>query len=127
MTKKELLAIVATLVYWDVYLSCISEHLVLQTDHAALTWLKTMACRNKAMLRCCDAVNKYDFTIQQRSGAKHQNTNTMSWLRVVKCGWTKCLDCKEGFMAFANKYESVLTRHNEELIILVFSMHTKRK
>ena len=53
-TKKELLAIVATFNQWDVYLSCVSEPFVLKTDHAALTWLKTMACRDKAMLRCCE-------------------------------------------------------------------------
>ena len=48
--KKELLAIVATFNQWDVYLSCMSEPFVLRTDHASLTWLKIMACRDKAML-----------------------------------------------------------------------------
>ena len=49
-TKKELLAIVATLDHWDVYLSCVSAPFVLSIDHAALTWLKTIACRDKALL-----------------------------------------------------------------------------
>ena len=49
-TKKELLAIVAMLDHWDVYPSSVSEPFVLRTDHAALTWLNTMACRDKAML-----------------------------------------------------------------------------
>ena len=56
--KKELLAIVATFDHWDVYLSYMSEPFMLCTDHAALTWLKTMACRDKAMLHWCDAVNQ---------------------------------------------------------------------
>ena len=63
-TKRELLAIVAMLNHWDVYLSCLSEPFILRTDHAALTWLKTMACRDKAMRRWCDAMNKYNFIIQ---------------------------------------------------------------
>ena len=65
-TKKELLAIVATFNQRNVYLGCVSEPFVLRMDHAALTWLKAMACRDKAMLRWCDAVNKYNFTIQHR-------------------------------------------------------------
>ena len=85
-TKKELLAIVAMFNQWDVYMSCVSEPFVLRTDHAALTWLKTMRCRDKAMLRWCDAVNKYNFVIQHRSGVNHQNADAMSRMRLTKCG-----------------------------------------
>ena len=115
-TKKELLAIVATFNHWDVYLSCVSEPFVLRTDHAALTWLRTMACRDKAMLRWCDAVNKYNFVIQHRSGVKHQNADALSRARLVRCGWDLCGDCKELTTPFADEDE-ILTRHNEELII----------
>ena len=76
-----------------------------------------MACKDKAMLRWCDAVNKYNFTIQHRSVAKHQNTDAMSQLPLMKCGWTEWPDCKGGFTAFTDMDESILTRHNEELII----------
>ena len=104
----------ATLNHWDVYLSCVSEPFILRTDHEALTWLKTMA-----MLRWCDAVNKYDFIIQHRSGAKHQNADALSRMRLTMCGWTECPDCTNGIMLpFADEDESnVLTRHNEELIV----------
>ena len=69
------------------------------------------------MLRWCDAVNKYNFVIQHRSGVKHQNADAMSRLRLTKSGWTECPDCKGGFPPFADEDESVLTRHDEELII----------
>ena len=116
-TKKELLAIVATLNHWDVYLSCLfCEPFILRTDHAALTWLKTMVCLDKAMLRWCDAVNKYDFIIQHR--AKHQNADALSRMRLTKCGWIDCPDCSNGITKpFADEDESVLTRHDEELIV----------
>ena len=74
-TKKELLAIVATFNHWDVLLSCVSEPFMLHTDHATLTWLRTMDCRDKAMVQRCDGVNKYNFTIQHWLGAKHQNAD----------------------------------------------------
>ena len=41
-TNKE--AIVAAFNQWNVYLSCVSEQFVLRMDHAALAWIKTMAC-----------------------------------------------------------------------------------
>ena len=85
---KELQAIVAMFDHWDLYLSCVFEPFVLHTNHAALTCLKTMACRDKAMLRWYDAVNKYNLTIQQRLGAKHQNTDAMSRLRLMKFHYT---------------------------------------
>ena len=76
-----------------------------------------MACRDKAMLRWCDVVNKYDFIIQDRSGAKHQNADALSRMRLTKCGWTECPDCRDGILLpFVDEDESVLTRHNEELI-----------
>ena len=116
-TKKELLAIVATFDHWNVYLSYVSEPFMLRTDHAALTWLKTMACRDKAMLRWCDAVNSYSFTIHHRSGAKHQNADSLSRARLARCGWEECPDCIKGLEPFAEEDDGVLTRHNEELTI----------
>ena len=117
--KKELLAIVATLAHWDVYLSCVSKPFVLRHDHVALTWLKTMACKDKAMLRWCDAVNKYKFIIQHRSGAKHRNADVLSRVRLTQCGWTECPDCKVDCNAFANEDESVLPRSEELIVKLV--------
>ena len=70
------------------------------------------------MLRWCDAVNKYDFIIQHRSGAKHQNADALSRMRLTTCGWTDCPDCSSGIaMPFVDEDESVLTRHDEELIV----------
>ena len=69
------------------------------------------------MLQWCDAVNKYNFTIQHRSGAKHQNSDVLSRMRLMKCGWTECPDCKHGLPEFADEDVSVLTQHNEELVI----------
>ena len=90
---------------------------MLRTDHAALTWLRTMASRDKAMLHWCDAVNKYNFTIHHRSGVQHQNADTMSRAHLAKCGQEDCPDCKKGLSPFANEDESVLNKHNQELII----------
>ena len=61
---------------------------------------------------------KYDFSIQHRSGAKHQNADAQSRMRLTKCGWTECPDCMNGILLpFADEDESALTRHNEELIV----------
>ena len=43
--KMEILAIVATLDHWGVYLSCVSEPFVMRTHHAALTWLCYIGAR----------------------------------------------------------------------------------
>ena len=48
---------------------------------------------------------------------KHQNADAMSRMLLTKCGWAECPDCKSGFAPFADKDESVLTTHDEELII----------
>ena len=93
-SKKELLAIVAKFDHLDIYLSCVSEPFLLSIDNRALTWLKTMACSNKAMLLWCDAVKKYSFIIQHRSGAQHQNTDALSRVRLARCSWDHCPDCK---------------------------------
>ena len=69
------------------------------------------------MLRWCNAVNKYNFTIQHCSSVKHQKADAMSGMHLTKCGWAKCPDCKGVFAPFADKDESILTRHDEELII----------
>ena len=61
-------------------------------------------------------MDKYNFTIQHLSGVKHQNHDAMSRMRLAKCGWTECPDCKGSFAPFAED-KSVLTRHDEELII----------
>ena len=68
------------------------------------------------MLRWCDAVNKHNFIIQHRSGVK-QNADALSRMRLTKCDWVDCPDCKGGFAPFADEDDSVLTRHDEELII----------
>ena len=38
-------------------------------------------------------------------------------MRLPKCGWTECPDCRNRILPFADEDESILTRHNEELII----------
>ena len=38
-------------------------------------------------------------------------------MRLTKCGWVDCPNCKGGFVPFADEDESVLTKHDEELII----------
>ena len=42
----------------------------------------------------------------------------MSRMRLTKCDWTECPDCTNGIMLpFVDEDESVLTRHNEKLIV----------
>ena len=63
-------------------------------------------------------MNKYDFIIQYWLGAKHQNADSLSRMCLTKCGWTECPDGKNGILVpFADEDESMLTRHNDELII----------
>ena len=80
-----------------------------------------MACKDKAMLRWCDAVNKYSFIIQHRSGAKHRNADALSWVRLTRvlltqCNGTECPECKVTCNAFAAEDESVLP-WSEELLV----------
>ena len=35
----------------------------------------------------------------------------------MRCGWEDCLNCKQTFDPLADEDESVLAKHNEELII----------
>ena len=58
-TKKELLAVKSGLEFWDHYLQNPSEPFLLRTDHAALSWLRSMSVKDRTLARWATYVSEY--------------------------------------------------------------------
>ena len=93
-TKKELLAVKSGLEFWDHYLQNPSEPFLLRTDHAALTWLRSMSVKDRTLARWATYVSEYQYECQHRPGRLHTNADALSRVRYPPCDIEDCL-CKE--------------------------------
>ena len=76
VTRRELLAIVKAVKHFHVYLY--GRKFLLRTDHAALRWLLSFQQPEGLVARWIERLQQYDFTVEHRSGAKHQNADALS-------------------------------------------------
>lgn len=90
-TKQELLAVVLFVEQFRHYLC--GRPFLIRTDHAPLYWLKNFKNPEGMLARWLSILDTYDFEIQHRSGAKHQNADAMSRHPKFKCHFNKCPDC----------------------------------
>ena len=76
VTRKELLAVVYFLRHFKQYL--LGRQIRVQTDHAALTWLRKTPEPIGQQARWLEIMEEFDFTVEHRPGVRHTNADAMS-------------------------------------------------
>ena len=76
ITEKECLAIVWAIKHFEVYLEGINFTVI--TDHAALTWLKSIPEKQQKLARWACYIQRFSLTIENRKGSKHANVDALS-------------------------------------------------
>jgi hypothetical protein len=104
VTDKELLAIRYFVEHYRQYL--LGRQFRIRTDHQALIWLFKLREPKGRVARWIQILSQFDFAVEYRPGAKHQNADAMSlifyprdcrccqndMLEILKCG--PCSKCK---------------------------------
>jgi len=80
-TRKELLAVVYGLKQYKQYL--LGRHIVIRTDHAALSWLRKTVEPMPQLARWLTLIEQYDYEVVHRPGVKHGNEDGLSRRPVV--------------------------------------------
>jgi len=80
-TRKELLAVVYGLKQYKQYL--LGRHIVIRTDHAALSWLRKTAEPMPQLARWLTLIEQYDYEVVHRPGVKHSNADGLSRRPVI--------------------------------------------
>ncbi|PIK35807.1 Retrovirus-related Pol polyprotein from transposon [Apostichopus japonicus] len=96
-TRKELLAIVASVKHFHHYL--FGRRFTIRTDHGALRWLTSFKWTEGQVARWLEVLNTYDYEIQHRAGRLHGNADAISR--------RPCSDCNH-----CDKLEEKLTTTN---------------
>ena len=86
-TRRELLAVVATLDHFKGYVW--GPKFVVRTDHAALVWLKNLKNLQGMLARWLAKLQQFHFAIIHRPGAQHGNAD----------GLSRCPQCERGTCA----------------------------
>ena len=76
VTKKELLAVIFGLKKWRQFL--LARHIIIRTDHAALTQLMRTPEPLGQQARWLDILSEFNFTIMYRPGTSHRNGDALS-------------------------------------------------
>ena len=76
VTRKELLAMVKAIRHFHCYLY--GQRFILRTDHAALRWLLNFKSPEGQLARWLEQLQQYDFEVQHRPGAGHNNADALS-------------------------------------------------
>ena len=97
ITRKELLAIVASVKHFHAYLY--GQKFKVRTDHGALTWLMKFKHPEAQVARWIEVLDTYDFVIEHRAGRSHGNADALSRR---PC---EGLDCKQCSKLEKNMFE----------------------
>ena len=96
-TRRELLAVVASLQHFRHYL--LGNEVILRTDHHSLKWLKTFQRPEGILVRWIEALSEFSYSIEHRSGRLHCNADGVSsphckqcWGRPATTPWVDELD-----------------------------------
>jgi transposase InsO family protein len=84
VTRKELLAVVFYLKHFKQYL--LGRPFVVRTDHAALQWLRKTPDVIGQQSRWLETMEEFQFTVEHRPGARHQNADALSRRPCIKRG-----------------------------------------
>ena len=75
-TRKELLAVVKAVKYFNHYL--IGQQFTVRTDHGSLQWLMRFKNCEGQIARWIETLSAYTFTVVHRAGRVHNNADSMS-------------------------------------------------
>ena len=84
VTRKELLAVVFYMKQMRQYL--LGRPFLVRTDHAALQWLRKTPEPIGQQSRWLEVLEEFDFKIEHRPGAKHNNADALSRRPCRQCG-----------------------------------------
>jgi len=85
-TRRELLAVIASLQHFRHYL--LNVPVILRTDHHSLKWLKTFKRPEGILARWIETLSEFDLTIEHRPGRIHSNADGLSRQNCKQC-WGK--------------------------------------
>ena len=85
-TRRELLAVIASLQHFRHYL--LHVPVILRTDHHSLKWLKTFKRPEGILARWLETLSEFDITIEHRPGRIHSNADGLSRQTCKQC-WGK--------------------------------------
>ena len=85
-TKRELLAVIASLQHFRHYL--LGVQVILRTDHHSLKWLHTFKKPEGLMARWIETLSEFQITIEHRPGRAHSNADALSRQNCKQC-WGK--------------------------------------
>ena len=72
-TRRELLAVIASLQHFRHYL--LNVPVILRTDHHSLKWLRTFKKPERILARWIETLSEFEITIQHRPGRVHSNAD----------------------------------------------------
>ena len=82
-TRRELLAVVASMQYFRHYL--IGNHVILRTDHNSLKWLKSFKRPEGILARWIETLAEFSYTVEHRAGRQHCNADGLSRQLCKQC------------------------------------------
>ncbi|CAC5413343.1 unnamed protein product [Mytilus coruscus] len=109
VTRRELLAVVASIKHFHHYLY--GKHFKVRSDHGALSWLFNFKNPEGQLARWFEVLASYDFKIEHRAGRSHNNADALSRR---PCYNKECPHC-----ARAETHKNVLTveKCNDNVIV----------
>lgn len=93
VTRKELLAVVASVKHFHHYLY--GRKFLVRTDHGALRWLTNFRNPEGQVARWIETLMTYDYEIQHRPGRQHGNADSLSRRPCVECSHCERAEAKE--------------------------------
>ena len=85
-TRRELLAVIASLQHFRHYL--LNVPVILRTDHSSLKWLQTFKKPEGILARWLETLAEFQINIQHRPGRVHSNADALSRQQCKQC-WGK--------------------------------------
>ena len=85
-TRRELLAVIASLQHFRHYL--LNVPVILRTDHHSLKWIKTFKKPEGILARWLETLSEFQITIEHRPGRVHSNADGLSRQTCKQC-WGK--------------------------------------
>ncbi len=76
VTRKELLAVVAALKHFHIYLY--GRGILLRTDNAAVSWMRNLKKPTGQVARWLEELGTYNLEVVHRAGRKHSNADALS-------------------------------------------------
>lgn len=112
VTRRELLAVVASVKHFHHYL--FGRRFIVRSDHGALRWLFNFKNREAQIARWLETLSTYNFEIQHRAGRIHSNADALSRRPCCTSGCSYCLRAENRYGICENESSFRGNNVNEE-------------